>query len=52
LGSLIAGRMRQIYSVRIIVVVFVIIAAAVVVALQAYVGPWPLFQFLDSIHSQ
>jgi hypothetical protein len=32
---------------RIIIVVVIII-----MALQPFIGPWPLFQFLDPIHSR
>jgi hypothetical protein len=28
----------------------VVVVVVVVIALQPFVGPWPLFQFLDPIH--
>jgi hypothetical protein len=33
-------------SVKIIIIIIIII-----MALQPFVGPWPLFQFLDHLHS-
>jgi hypothetical protein len=30
----------------------VVIIIIIIIALQAFVGPWPLFQFLDPIHSR
>jgi hypothetical protein len=36
----------------IIIFVVVVVVVVVVVALQPFVGPWPLFQFLDPIHSR
>jgi hypothetical protein len=38
---------RMLYSTIIIIIIIIII-----MALQHYVGPWPLFQFLDPIHSR
>jgi hypothetical protein len=29
-----------------------IIIITIIMALRPFVGPWPLFQFLDSIHSR
>jgi hypothetical protein len=29
-----------------------IIIIIIIIALQTFAGPWPLFQFLDPIHSQ
>jgi hypothetical protein len=30
----------------------IIIIIIIIMALQLFVGPWPLFQFLDPIHSR
>jgi hypothetical protein len=30
----------------------VLVVVVVIIALQAFVGPWPPFQFLDPIHSR
>jgi hypothetical protein len=30
----------------------IIIIITIIMALQPFVGPWPLFQFLDPIHSR
>jgi hypothetical protein len=34
----------------IVIVIIIIIIIIIIMALQPFVGPWPLFQFLDSIH--
>jgi hypothetical protein len=35
------------YPVETIIIIIIII-----MALQLFVGPWPLFQFLDPVHSR
>jgi hypothetical protein len=37
------------YKIGIIIIIIIII---IIMALQPYVGHWPLFQFLDPIHSR
>jgi hypothetical protein len=34
------------------IIIIIIIIVIVVIVLQPFVGPWPLFQFLDHIHSR
>jgi hypothetical protein len=35
-----------------IIIIIIMIIIIIIVAVQPYVGPWPLFQFLDLIHSR
>jgi hypothetical protein len=32
-------------------IIIIIIIIIIIMALQPFIGPWPLFQFLDPIHS-
>jgi hypothetical protein len=34
------------------IITIIIIIVVIIVALQPFVGPWPLFQFLDLLHSR
>jgi hypothetical protein len=36
----------------IIIIITTIITTIIIIALQPVVGPWPLFQFLDPMHSR
>jgi hypothetical protein len=36
----------------IIIVIIIIIIIIIIITLQPFVGPWPLFQILDLIHSR
>jgi hypothetical protein len=33
-------------------IIIIIIIIIIIMAVQPFVGPWPLFQFLDPIHSR
>jgi uncharacterized membrane protein YkgB len=44
--------MMMIIIIIIITITVVVVVVVVVTALQPFVGPWPLFQFLDTIHSR
>jgi Na+/proline symporter len=37
---------------HIIIIIIIIIIIVIIMTLQPFVGPWPLFHFLDPIHSQ
>jgi hypothetical protein len=37
---------------KIIIIIIIIIIITIIMALQPFVEPWPLFQFLDAIHSR
>jgi hypothetical protein len=39
------------YYYYFIIITMIIIFIVIIVALQPFIGPWPLFQFLDPIHS-
>jgi hypothetical protein len=39
-------------DVRVSGLLFIIIIIIIIMALQPFVGPWTLFQFLDPIHSR
>jgi hypothetical protein len=40
---------RETWYFTLIIIIIIII---IIIALQPFVGPWPLFQFLDPIHSR
>jgi hypothetical protein len=42
----------QCYYITIIITIIIIIIIIIIMALQYFVGPWPLFQFLDPLHSR
>jgi hypothetical protein len=44
--------LSQSYRPWFIIIIIIIIIVVVVVAVQPFVGSWPLFQFLEPIHSR
>jgi hypothetical protein len=34
------------------IIIIIIVIIIIMAAIQPFVGPWPLFQFLDPVHSQ
>jgi hypothetical protein len=40
------------FIIIIIIIIIVIVIIIIIMAVQPLVGPWPLFQFLDLLHSQ
>jgi hypothetical protein len=40
------------YIITVVVIIIIIIIIIIITALQPCLGPWPLFQFLDHIHSR
>jgi hypothetical protein len=36
----------------IITIIIIIIIIIIIMAIQAFIRPWPLFQFFDPIHSR
>jgi hypothetical protein len=40
------------YFNPVIIIIIVVIIIIIIIILQPFVGPWPLFKFLDPIHSQ
>jgi hypothetical protein len=43
---------RNYTNTTVVVNIIIIIIIIIIIALQPFIGPWPLFQFLDPIHSR
>jgi hypothetical protein len=43
---------ESVIIIIIVIIITIIIVVIVITALQSFVGPWPLFHFLDPIYNR